>query len=84
MAAGDVVAYIECRRDRLPALADIARRVDNFVGVEAPPRGYSLEEAFSAILNGGTAEDIQAGLALLSGWSFQPKGGWPHDRKGRL
>lgn len=79
----EVIAYIECRNERLPGLVDLARRVDHFVGATPPPEGYGLAEAFSAILNGGTVEDIRAGLGLLDGWSFEPKGGWIHDRKER-
>jgi len=83
MAAADVTAYIECRKSSLPRLLELASRVDNLVGADPPPDGYGLGEAFSAILNGGTAEDIRAGLGLLTGWNFTPEGGWPHDRKER-
>ena len=75
-----VVAYVECRRDSLRGLSDMARRVDRFVGVE-PLTNYTLGEAFSAILNGGSSEEIQAALSIVAGWSFQPEGGWPSDRK---
>ena len=77
----EITAHIECNSERLPGLVDLARRADNFVDANPPPDGYGLAEAFSAILNGGTAEDIRAGLGLLNGWSFEPKGGWSHKRK---
>lgn len=71
----DVVAYIECRRSTLPMLLELAERVDRIAGEDPPEDGYGLAEAFCAVLNGGTAQDIQAALSTLNGWAFQPKGG---------
>ena len=74
-------AYVECKPDRLAGLIELAERVDKFVGAVSPPDGYDLATATAAILNGGSAEEIQAGLTILAGWNFQPEGGWPHARE---
>ncbi|HSE44256.1 MAG TPA: hypothetical protein VLA89_02895 [Gemmatimonadales bacterium] len=74
----NVVAYVECRRDSLPGLAQMAERVDRFVGVDPLPK-YSLSEAFSAILNGGSSEEIQAAMSMVTGWSFRPMDGWARE-----
>lgn len=79
--SANLEAYVECRNARLTGLFELAERVDRFVGAEPPPNGYGLAEAVSAIFNGGSAEEIQAGLTILAGWSFQPKGGWPQNRE---
>jgi hypothetical protein len=76
-STADVVAVVECRRSSLEGLIAIAERVDRFVGTPPPDKGYGLGEAVSAVLNGGTIEDIQAAFSLLSGWTFQPAGA-PH------
>lgn len=75
----DLEAHVECRSTRLKGLVDLAERVDRFVGVEPPPGGYGLAEAASAVFNGGSAEEIQAALTILSGWNFRPRGGWPTE-----
>jgi hypothetical protein len=77
----DVVAHVECDQPSFEELAELAERVDLFVGAEPPPDGYGLAEAFSAVVNGGTAEEIQAAFSMVGGWNFQPSGGWPHERK---
>jgi hypothetical protein len=66
-------AYFECMEDSLPSLYALADRVDRFVDHEPPPGGYTLSSAVSAIFNGGRAEEIQAALNILSGWTFQPR-----------
>lgn len=80
--ATNIVALIECDELGLEGLVEIAERVDNFVGAEPPPDGYGLAEAFSAILNGGTLEEITEAFGMAKGWNFQPEGGWLHERKG--
>lgn len=79
----DVVAYVEARGVNIPELAEIAERVDRFHGIDPPDSGYSLGEAFCAVMNGGTVEDIHAVLLLVQGWNFAPKGGWQYKRKGK-
>jgi hypothetical protein len=77
----DVTASVECDELSLKELVELAERVDIFVGADPPPEGYGLAEAFSAVLNGGTAEEIQAAFSMAQGWNFQPQGGWPYERK---
>lgn len=67
-----VVGYVECRRSSLPGLIELAERVDRFVGADPPEGGYDLAQAVSSIMNGGSAEQIQAGLTILKGWRFHP------------
>lgn len=71
----DVEAHVEVRRSSLAGLIELADRIDRFVGTEAPRGGHTLGSAVSSIFNGGSAEEIQAGLHLLAGWTFQPKPG---------
>lgn len=77
----NVVANFEIGDLGLEELVELAERVDSFVGAEPPPDGYGPAEALSAVLNGGTSEEIQEAFAISKGWNFQPKGGWPHERK---
>lgn len=77
----DVTAYVECRTNHLPELITLAKGIDRFVGAEPPPDGYGLGEAVCAIFNGGTHEDIQLALRLLTGWNFKPEGGWPREER---
>lgn len=78
-ATGEVLAYVECTSERLLSLSEMAKRVDRFVG-KAPLDTYDLPEAFSAILNGGSTEEIQAALSLVDGWQFEPRNGWSQVR----
>lgn len=67
---------LECDPGNEETLAHIAESVDKFVDAEPRHGGYSLAASISAILNGGTHEQIGTALRLLKSWSFRPKGGW--------
>lgn len=78
-ATGEVLAYVECTTEQLLSLTELAKRVDRFVGKD-PLETYDLPEAFSAILNGGSKEEVEAALSMVDGWQFEPRNGWSQIR----
>ncbi len=71
-SSADIAVYVECDQEDLPGLYALAERVDRFVGTKPPSGGYTLASAVSAVFNGGRAEEVQAALHILRGWSFKP------------
>lgn len=79
--SADFSGVVHCDDLELGELVEIAECVDRFHGHDVPSGGYTLGTAFCAVLNGGTAEEIQSALAIVSGWSLEPLGGWVPERR---